>query len=190
LYNEALDGKRMPQHEPALRAELSAHSGPSPLPVTPKGEVGGRRAEVGGRRSEVGGRRSEVGGRRSEVGGRRSEVGGRRAEVGGRRAEVGGRRAEVGGQRSEVGPPPSALRPPTSDAVALNVPQSAPVANTDGLNAQAVACLRAAAVAWSGGNPNDPEPAAIWRQLRDLIKRRRSEVRSRRSETGPPTSDL
>jgi probable phosphoglycerate mutase len=114
LYNEALDGKRVPQHEPALRAEITAHSGPSPS------------------------------------------------------------KASLAAAKSAT----------------PNVPQWTPVANIDGLTAQAVACLRAAAVAWSGGNPNDPEPAAIWRQLRDLIKRRRSEVRSRRSETGPPTSDL
>jgi ribonuclease HI len=87
LYNEALDGKRSPQHEPALRAELAAHSAAKP-------------------------------------------------------------------------------------ALA---PQVAPIA--DGLNAQAVACLRAAAVAWARGDPHNPEPAAVWRQLRDLIKRRKDKDR-------------
>jgi ribonuclease HI len=86
LYNEALDGKRSPQHEPALRAELAAHSAAMPAHATP-------------------------------------------------------------------------------------------VAGADGLNAQAVACLRAAAVAWSRGDPRDPEPAAVWRQLRDLIKRRKDKNR-------------
>jgi len=83
LYNEALDGKRSPQHEPALRAELAAHSAAKPAHATP------------------------------------------------------------------VAP------------------------SADGLNAQAVACLRAAALAWSRGDPRDPDPAAIWRQLRVLIKRRK-----------------
>jgi ribonuclease HI len=82
LYNEALDGKRSPQHEPALRAELASHR--------------------------------------------------------------------------------VAKAPPTAAGT-----------NIDALNSQAVACLRAAAVAWSRGNPNDPEPAAVWRQLRDLMKRRK-----------------
>jgi ribonuclease HI len=80
LYNEALDGKRSPQHEPALRAELAAHSAAKPSPP-------------------------------------------------------------------------------------------APAPSGDGLNAQAVACLRAAAAAWARGDPHKPEPAAVWRQLRDLIKR-------------------
>ena len=86
LYNEALDGKRSPQHEPALRAELAAHSAAKP---------------------------------------------------------------------SAPAPAPSA----------------------DGLNAQAVACLRAAAIAWARGDPHNPEPAVVWRQLRDLIKRRKDKDR-------------
>jgi ribonuclease HI len=39
------------------------------------------------------------------------------------------------------------------------------------LNSEAVACLRAAAVGWAQGNPNNPEPAAVWKELRELIKR-------------------
>jgi ribonuclease HI len=86
LYNEALDGKRSPQHEPALRAELAVHSAEKPA-------------------------------------------------------------------------------------------QAMPAASADGLNAQAIACLRAAADSWSRGDPHNPEPAAVWRQLRDLIKRRKDKNR-------------
>jgi ribonuclease HI len=86
LCNEALDGERSPQHEPALRAELAAHSAAKAHQPTPKESV-------------------------------------------------------------------------------------------DGFNARAIACLRTAAESWSRGDPKNPEPATVWRQLRELIKRRKEDKR-------------
>jgi ribonuclease HI len=39
----------------------------------------------------------------------------------------------------------------------------------EALHQQALACLRAAAAAWARGNPDDPEPEAVWNQLCRLL---------------------
>jgi len=80
LCNEALDGRRSPQHEPALRAEL-----------------GKRPAET-------------------------------------------------------VSAAPTKIEAPS-------------------LHAEAIACLLAAAVSWAEGDPTDPPPAEVWKQLRALMKK-------------------
>jgi hypothetical protein len=55
-------------------------------------------------------------------------------------------------------------------------PVGSPAAATDPalpaatLDDRAIACLAGAASAWARGNPRDPLPAAIWRQLRDIVK--------------------
>jgi ribonuclease HI len=38
------------------------------------------------------------------------------------------------------------------------------------LRDRAIACLAGAATAWARGNPDDPPPALIWEQLRDLLR--------------------
>jgi ribonuclease HI len=43
------------------------------------------------------------------------------------------------------------------------------------LHAEAIACLRAAAIAWAEGDPADPPPADVWKQLRELMKRARAQ---------------
>ena len=39
-----------------------------------------------------------------------------------------------------------------------------------GLHEQALACLRGAAAAWARGNPSDPAPEEVWRQLTALLR--------------------
>jgi hypothetical protein len=46
---------------------------------------------------------------------------------------------------------------------------------TASLHVQAIACLRAAAESWAQGDPTDPTPAEVWKQLRDLMKRAKAQ---------------
>jgi ribonuclease HI len=66
--------------------------------------------------------------------------------------------------RAELGPRPSepaAAAPPKSE--------------TSSLHSKAVACLRAAADTWARGDPTDPPPAEVWKQLRELMKQAKIE---------------
>jgi len=62
--------------------------------------------------------------------------------------------------RAELGKQPTAKTPTASSNGDL-----------PSLHSEAVACLRAAAVSWAQGDPNDPAPSEVWKQLRELIKR-------------------
>jgi ribonuclease HI len=42
-----------------------------------------------------------------------------------------------------------------------------------GLDIEALACLRAAAAAWARGNPQEPSPEEVWRQLTALLHKHR-----------------
>jgi len=50
-----------------------------------------------------------------------------------------------------------------------------PDGEASSLNRDAIACLRAAAVSWSEGDPTDPPPAEVWKQLRALMKKAKAE---------------
>jgi ribonuclease HI len=61
------------------------------------------------------------------------------------------------------------LRPAEPAAAAL------PKSETSSVHSKAVACLRAAAVSWAKGDPTDPPPAEVWKQLRELMKQAKIE---------------
>jgi hypothetical protein len=50
---------------------------------------------------------------------------------------------------------------------------SPPPPTAGGLDAEALACLRTAAAAWARGNPQDPPPEEVWRQLTALLHKHR-----------------
>ncbi len=49
-------------------------------------------------------------------------------------------------------------------------PTTKPRLANDTVRQEAVACLQAAATAWSGGNPNEPPPAQVWDQLWSILE--------------------
>jgi ribonuclease HI len=57
----------------------------------------------------------------------------------------------------------------------LGKPRAAANGDTASLHSQAIACLRAAAESWANGDPTDPTPAEVWKQLRELMKRTKAE---------------
>ena len=54
---------------------------------------------------------------------------------------------------------------------AIPAKSSSPPPAAAGLDAEALACLRAAAAAWSRGNPQEPPPEEVWRQLTALLRK-------------------
>ena len=50
---------------------------------------------------------------------------------------------------------------------------SSPPPAAAGLDVEALACLRAAAAAWARGNPQEPPPEEVWRQLTALLHKHR-----------------
>ena len=48
---------------------------------------------------------------------------------------------------------------------------SPPAPAAAGLEAEALACLREAAAAWAHGNPQEPPPEDVWRQLTALLRK-------------------
>jgi ribonuclease HI len=74
-----------------------------------------------------------------------------------------------------------ALRAELGNAPAAKAPAASANAETPSLHSEAVACLRAAAVSWAQGDPTDPSPAEVWKQLRELMKRAKAQ-RKRQSK--------
>jgi ribonuclease HI len=56
-----------------------------------------------------------------------------------------------------------------ADELPSSKPPPAPKIMGDALRQEAVTCLRAAAAAWSIGNPDNPDPEEVWDRLWELV---------------------
>jgi ribonuclease HI len=77
------------------------------------------------------------------------------------------------GRRSPQHEP--ALRAELGKRPAETASASSPKSEGPSLHAEAIACLGAAAVSWAEGDPTDPPPAEVWKQLRELMKRAKAQ---------------